>query len=49
MVLILDGSSEHGTHIWSKSDKAFGYIERVVDSDFLFGKDLFASYVRNMF
>ena len=32
------------THIWSKSGisiSAFGYIERVVESDFFFGKDLF--------
>ena len=37
--LILDGSSDHGAHIWIKSGisillKAFGYI-------FFFGKDLF--------
>ena len=46
MVFILDGSSEHGAHVWSKSGifyllKAFGYIKRVVKSDFLIGKDLF--------
>ena len=46
MVLILDASSEHGAHIWSKFRnfdffKAFGYIERVVKSYFFSGKDLF--------
>ena len=43
MVLILNGSSEHSAHMWSKSGiiyllKAFGYIERVVKSDFFFRK-----------
>ena len=41
MVLILDGNSEHGAHIWSKIRyfdllKAFDYIERVVKFDFFF-------------
>ena len=54
MALILDGSSEHGAHIWSKSVnfdllKAFGYIDRVVKSELVFDKDLFSSYSRNMF
>ena len=54
MVLILDGSAEHGAHIWSKSGvsdllKAFGYIERVVKSIFFPEKTYFSSYVRNMF
>ena len=38
MELILDGSSEHGTHIWSKSGMAFGYIDRVVKSDIFYRK-----------
>ena len=42
MVLILDGSAEHGAHIRSKAGirflKAFAYIERVVKSDFFFSE-----------
>ena len=35
MVLILDGSSEHGAHTWSKFVKGIWiYKERVVKSDF---------------
>ena len=54
MVLILYGIPEHGAHIWSKSVnfdllKAFGYIDRVVKSEFFPGKDLFTLYVRSMF
>ena len=41
MILLLDGSPEHGAHIQSKSGisifKAFGYIEIVVKS----GEDIF--------
>ena len=42
MILKIDGSSEHGSHTWSKSciSKAFGDNESVVKSDF-FRKDPF--------
>ena len=40
MVLILDGSSEHGAHIWNKSGllKAFGNIDIVVKTYFIGAK-----------
>ena len=46
MVVILDGCSFYYAPIWSKPGnsiclKAFGFIERVFKSEFLFGKDLF--------
>ena len=36
MVLILNGSSEHGAHL--SGGKAFGYIKRVVKFDFYLRK-----------
>ena len=53
-VLILDGSSEHGVHIGSKSGisiclRHLVKFERVVESDFVLEKTYFTSYVRNMF
>ena len=44
MVFILDGSLEHGAHVWIRYFdllKALGYFDRVVKSVVYFGKDLF--------
>ena len=46
MVFIPDGCSFHCAHIWRKSGilnflKAFGYIVRIVKSDFFLGKEPF--------
>ena len=54
MVFKLHGYSLYYAHTWSKSGisvclKAFGYIERVVKSDFFSEKTYYTSYVRNMF
>ena len=49
MVIIFDGNSEHGVHIWYFDLlKAFDYIERVIKSDFFPNKTLFTSYVGNV-
>ena len=45
MMLLSDGSSEHGAHIWYFDLlKAFGYNKKLVKSALYFN-----SYVRNMF
>ena len=42
MVFVFDGGSFHYAHVRNFDLlKAFGYFERVVKSDFVFGADLF--------
>ena len=53
MALLLDGSSEHVEHIWSKIryfdlSKAFVFIKRVVKSELFFGKGYFTRCLKRV-